>query len=722
MLLNDGANINATDVESNFGLKYAVIGGNLDLTRFLLEEKANVNQQDKEERTVLHYAVNSADPNADTSSDMENLLLDFKADVNIQDIRGRTPLHYAFVKIRKHMDNDFIDPIETVTNLCSSTKIKIDIADKWNKTPLHYCSQRGSTISALFLLSRKAELEQKDKHGNTPLAIAFLNAHPNYAIMLIEKGAIVTEFVHPEPEEEEKKDKGKKKKKRDQFQDEEEEEEEEDENEDEDEEEDEEEDDEDEAINYNQGLFNRKVPKKAARFRGFGYQQPKQPSRKKKGGRKTVTEEPFSMFRVAIREGWQGLVYLLIEKKYDYMLGMQDALTEEKFKLVLNLLKKTPDDRIVQKTNSKNQNLLHLISMHGGGAEYEDLINIYSQFKKKGVKHHLRDTLGRTALHYAAESSNAHMLSLLLKEKYDPNLLDNENENAVILLIKGDKISTCQRYLQSLRAANASFRVDFKETYYLSQRLALAETKPSKKAILIKKHKYTTTPLLHAIRYCTLHPSEHLTQTIRIFLQNNCSPSETDSDGKDAFMYCAITNDLSLIQILLKYGRNVKYDKQCLKLKKSLVHYAVEPYSFGSYQNHGMLRVLLKAGFEPLLKDANGRTPLSYAAYQCSGVLMKVFKEFGIEEEEKEEEQVKGEEYIREEDWEMEIDYEKDANEYMQLMQDGKKKDMKEKKVKCDPSGNFNEGHEVVYDDELGPYDLYMTKVRIMISFFLILY
>ena len=32
---------------------------------------------------------------------------------------GRTPLHYAFVKFEKRFENSEIDPVETVTSLCS---------------------------------------------------------------------------------------------------------------------------------------------------------------------------------------------------------------------------------------------------------------------------------------------------------------------------------------------------------------------------------------------------------------------------------------------------------------------------------------------------------------------------------------------------------------------------------------------------------------------------
>ena len=96
-------------------------------------------------------------------------------------------------------------------------------------------------------------------------------------------------------------------------------------------------------------------------FAGFGKSQPIVNNAFHSGmpACRNIVEDR-SMFRIAIIMGWRGLIYLLIDRKYDYMLGMEDALNEQKFKLVLNLLKKTPDDSTVQKYNKNNQNLLHI--------------------------------------------------------------------------------------------------------------------------------------------------------------------------------------------------------------------------------------------------------------------------------------------------------------------------------------------------------------------------
>lgn len=99
----------------------------------------------KDGRTALHLAVNFRAGETDASYDIEDLLIESKAKLNIRDNRGRIPLHMAFVKIAKHSDSSFMDPIELVTTLVRAMKQslpnfadEIRAADEFGMTPLHY--------------------------------------------------------------------------------------------------------------------------------------------------------------------------------------------------------------------------------------------------------------------------------------------------------------------------------------------------------------------------------------------------------------------------------------------------------------------------------------------------------------------------------------------------------------------------------------------------------
>lgn len=94
---------------------------------------------------------------------------------------------------------------------------------------------------------------------------------------------------------------------------------------------------------------------------------------------------PKSAFRISIQNQQQGIAYLILDNKYDYMLAMQDALDEKKFNLVLTLLSKTADNSIVQRKNTLDQNLMHILAKNSHGGAMHILKRIYEQLRKRGV-------------------------------------------------------------------------------------------------------------------------------------------------------------------------------------------------------------------------------------------------------------------------------------------------------------------------------------------------
>ncbi len=177
-LLERGFDPNFKNKESLTALHMAINKKNFDQAETLIEKGANPNIQDKKGRTAIHYAVNQSSSTIDASFDMEYLLLQNGADVNIQDKIGRTPLHYAFVKIGQGASvSTPMDPIETVSGLCSVKDANPCLKDKYQKNVLHYAAQRGATISTMYLMKKGVDLQQKDLFGNTPLATSLLHGH-----------------------------------------------------------------------------------------------------------------------------------------------------------------------------------------------------------------------------------------------------------------------------------------------------------------------------------------------------------------------------------------------------------------------------------------------------------------------------------------------------------------------------------------------------------------
>ena len=119
------------------------------------------------------------------------------------------------------------------------------------------------------------------------------------------------------------------------------------------------------------------------------------------------------------------------------MLAMQDALDEKKFNLVLTLLGKTADDRIVRQKNAKQQNLMHILSQNANGGQFHILKRIYDALKKRGVNCLERDISGSNALHYAIRSNCFDLCQILVSEGIGINDINNDGHSPLSLYMKG---------------------------------------------------------------------------------------------------------------------------------------------------------------------------------------------------------------------------------------------------------------------------------------------
>jgi ankyrin repeat protein len=82
-----------------------------------------------------------------------------------------------------------LDPVETVTCICSSTQADINVADHEGMMPLHVAALCGASISSLKLMGKGASLTAEFE-GNTPLALSF-EQWPDLSILLMRDGATV---------------------------------------------------------------------------------------------------------------------------------------------------------------------------------------------------------------------------------------------------------------------------------------------------------------------------------------------------------------------------------------------------------------------------------------------------------------------------------------------------------------------------------------------------
>ena len=166
-LLENGANVEAENVDGLRPVHYAVRTGLVELVQLLIQHGANVDAADVYGNRPLHEAVC-------IGQNVVKLLVDHGAKVNIQNIHGKTPLHVAIERQESE-----------VIVLLLNTGADVGLTDVWRNTPLHYlstsdtlekfavkqinhssliCNAVGVTVQLLV-----AARVPSDCYGNTPL-------------------------------------------------------------------------------------------------------------------------------------------------------------------------------------------------------------------------------------------------------------------------------------------------------------------------------------------------------------------------------------------------------------------------------------------------------------------------------------------------------------------------------------------------------------------------
>ncbi len=178
LLDQDPKLVSARDGEGITPLHFAVLCGQRDAVKLLLDHKADVNAKPEPDScdwsTPLHCAVR------DDDLVMAKLLLDHGADPLVTHDYGKTLLHDA-------VWND--DP--ALLELLLACKLDVNAkSDQGRQTPLHYAAFGGYMRSIQFLLEHGADIDAVDGAGHTPIHVAAQwGPNPNAAEELLRRGA-----------------------------------------------------------------------------------------------------------------------------------------------------------------------------------------------------------------------------------------------------------------------------------------------------------------------------------------------------------------------------------------------------------------------------------------------------------------------------------------------------------------------------------------------------
>ncbi|MGH9801589.1 MAG: ankyrin repeat domain-containing protein [Blastocatellia bacterium] len=178
LLIEIGANLNATNGLGNTPLHIATQWGHLSIAKLLLAKGASVNAKGHFGSAPLHYAAEEG------FVSLAEFLLANGADVNLKNQFGKTPLDVATA-------DDAPEGAANVAALLIEKGASLKAANDANKTLLHITAAKGQLQLVRTLLAKGVDVNAKDKFGYTALHYAAKEGHLPIAEALIAKGARV---------------------------------------------------------------------------------------------------------------------------------------------------------------------------------------------------------------------------------------------------------------------------------------------------------------------------------------------------------------------------------------------------------------------------------------------------------------------------------------------------------------------------------------------------
>ena len=347
-----------------------------------------------------------------------------------------------------------------------------------------------------------------------------------------------------------------------------------------------------------------------------------------------------SIFKYCIEKNSQNIIYYVLNQGYDEFKAISEALSSAKFKFCMVLLERfnSISTSKLQTKNEKGQTLLHILCDNKSDETNKDLIEkIYNMLTQRiNLNKSEFDKDMHTPLYYAVLNNNIQLINLLtnnINEKENFLFLqkDTKNEkNKSPLMLLYDKLldnsisnTILESLLKILHIVTKTTKVGYFENVgiYLSKQDDLADLDSTQ-----NKNKQNLAKIIKLYEY--------LIKECNIDIN-----SEIDDKGNNIFFLSVIENNYSLFNDILIKEKNIDYNK-VNKEGKSLIHLIVSPNPLFSFQNIKLLNSAIKAGFNPIIKDKNGHTPLYYAYkykyYDMIKILSKYdkndYKEFSEEE------------------------------------------------------------------------------------------
>jgi ankyrin repeat protein len=172
MLIDAVAPIPAADKKGFTALHHAVVAGNLPLCRMLIDAGTPISAADRKGCAALHYAASAG------NIALCKMLIDAGARVNAEDGSKRTALHNAVLESNLE-----------VCRMLISAGARINAEDDSGRTAMHYAASTGTHKMCEMLLTAGANVNAVTRDRETPLMCAVERGASDLCKLLLISGA-----------------------------------------------------------------------------------------------------------------------------------------------------------------------------------------------------------------------------------------------------------------------------------------------------------------------------------------------------------------------------------------------------------------------------------------------------------------------------------------------------------------------------------------------------